>query len=486
MLRRLLQLIIITIPVGLFVWLLAIDIAPSGERTVVWGVDEPSPFIDRPLPDDRILDQQTNGRGEQYVSIVEEPVYFGMHLPHTVFDQMEVTLTFQNDDQPIVELGSLIDIQSQAYELQPLHNRIIDELDWEVIEQDGISLYQRELTYGTLDSFYDDPPERSSVAVYHADVETPYRLSSYQPLGSSQTFDVSLRGYHKFVTYIKNETFDLAVAWMDMNRTTGADEGVIRVRDENDEVVYEHFFEDDDNVTENQISDDGYARIELKDLSEGVYSVELSGTSDIFWRAITTTQRYVTFVNKLYIGDDVGHLPEPRATTFYTNAKHLTVQTLHADATQRLTIGSEDISVDATHEKLFHTVDDAGVVLGHSPVGDIEIIGDGKFAFSRGSFFDPDPVSMNAYTDVDVQRIDYILTTYVSPEQRGDWLIASGTFDLDALYGQEEVKMTVSVPGIEAFQGIVDVKAIDVTFVKDPLDWKGFLSAARDRLPFGL
>lgn len=486
MIKRLLQLAIIAIPVGLFLWLLVIDIAPSGERAVSWAPDQPSPFIDRLLPDDRLLDQQINEQGEMYVSIMKEPVYFGLHLPYTAFDQMNVALTFRNDDQPIVELGSLIDSQSQAYDLQPLHNQLIDDLNWEVIERDGIYLYQRELTYGSLASFFDDPPERSSVAVYHADMETPYRLATYQPLGAYQTFDVSLRGYHKFVTYIKDEPFDLAVSWMDMNRTSGADEGVIRLRNEDDEVIYEHFFDDDSNTTENQISNDGYARIVQDNLPEGVYSVELSGTSDIFWREITTSQRYVTFVNKIYIADDVGHLAQPRPTTFYTNAKHLTVQTFHADAMQRLTVASQDILVDATHEKFFHTVDDVGVVLGYSPVGDIEIMGDGKFAFSASSFFDPDPVSMNAYTNVDVQGIDYILTTYVSPEQDGDWLVGSGTFDLGTLYGQEEVKMTVSVPGIEAFQGMVDVKAIDVTFVHEALDWKGFLSAVRERFPFGV
>jgi hypothetical protein len=484
--RWLFQFIIIAIPVCLFVWLLMIDIAPSGERAVSWRVDEPTPFIDRLLPDQRILEGQETPEGAPYMSIIEEPVYFGMHLPYTTFDEMEVTLMFANADQPIVELGSLVDIQSQAYELQPLHNQIIDALDWGITQQDDVFLYQRVKSYTTIDDFVSDPPERSSIAVYHADFEAPYREVDYRPFGSSQTFDVSLRGYHKYVTYIKDETFDLAVSWMDMNRTTGADEGVVRLRNEDDEVVYEHFFEDDDNRTENQVSSDGYARIVQEGLPEGVYSVELSGTSDIFWRAITTTQRYVTFENKIYLGDDVGHLAEPRATTFYTNAKHLTVQTLHANATQRLTIGSEDISVDETHVKLFHDVEDLGVVQGYSPVGDIEIYGDGKFAFSESALFDPDPVAMNAYTNVDVQGIDYVLTTYESPEIDGEWIVASGVFDLALLRGQEEVKMTISVPAVQEFQGIVDVMGIDVTFLQEPLSWRGFLSAVRDRLPFGL
>ncbi|MBT4856815.1 hypothetical protein HON52_01345 [Candidatus Uhrbacteria bacterium] len=484
--RLLTQFVIIAVPVVLFLWLLVIDIAPSGERYVTWGVDEPSPFIDRLLPDQRLLEGQTTAQGELYVSIIDEPVYFGMHLPHTDFDEMEVALTFKNDDQPIVELGSLVDIQSQSYDLRPLHNRIIDELDWEVLESDGAYLYQRAGNYASIDEFVESPPERSTVAVYHADLETPYRMESYQQLGVSQTFDVSLRGYHKYVTYIKDETFDLAVSWMDMNRTAGADEGAVRLRNEDGDVLYEHFFDDDENITENQVSDDGYARITYPDLPEGVYSVELSGTSDIFWRAITTTQRYVSFVNKINLGDDVGHLAQPRATTFYTNAKHLTAQTLHADATQRITVGSGVIVVDETHRKMFHDVDDLGVVSGLSPVGDIEIVGDGKFAFSQAAFFDPDPISMNAYSDVDVQGIDYVLTTYESPLQVGDWLVASGLFDLASLRSLDELKMTVSVPGIETFQGVVDVTAIDATFIRETLDVRGFLSAVRELLPFGL
>jgi len=487
MIRRLIQLIIVIIPIGLFIWLLVIDIAPSGERFAVWRVDHHTPFIDRLLPDQRVQVGQETQEGIGYLSIIEDPVYFGVHLPHTDFDQISVDLTMRPIDQPIVELGLLRDVTSQAYELRPLYNAFIENLHWDVLEQDGVYLYQRVQTYDSLEAFYTNPPERSHVGVYHADMETPYRMPAYQPLGALQTFDVSLRGYHKAITYIKDEPFDLSVSWMDMNRTAGADDGVIRVRDEDGEIVYEYVFEDDANITENQISHDAEARVVLSDLDEGVYSMEFSGTSDIFWRSFTTAQRYFTFVNKIALADDVGYLTDPRSTTFYTNAKHLTVQTLHADSMQRLTVGSDDISVDVTHEKFFHTVDDSGVVSGVSPVGDIEIIGDGKFTFSPGAFFDPDPVTMNAYTDADVQEIDYVLTTYVSPEDwiPGQWMIRGGTFDLD-LGMQNEVKFTVSVPGMETYQGMVDVLGVDVTFEKEPLDWRGFLGAVRDRLPFGL
>ena len=486
MVRRFIQLVIIIIPIGLFVWLLVIDIAPSGFRPASWSVNEPSPFIDRLLPDQRLLVGQTTDDGSPYISIIEDPVYFSVHLPHTYFERMSVALTMRPTDQPIVEVGLLRDVASQAYELKPLYNALIDALPWTVFEQDGVSLYQRNRVYESLEAFYANPPERSRIAVYHADMEAPYRMPSYQPLDGAQTFDVSLRGYHKAITYIKDETLDLSVSWMDMNRTAGADEGVIRVRDEMGDVVYEAFFDDDANITENQVSRDSEAHIVLDGLDEGVYSLEFSGTSDIFWRSFTTHQRYFTFVNRLSIADDVGYLVDPRATTLFTSAKHLTALTLHADSTQRLAIGSDAISVDVTHEKLFPTAEDVGLVAGTSPVGDIEIIGDGKFAFSRWAFFDPDPVTMNAYTDVDVQEIDYVLTSYVSPHNvDGGWIKARGLFDLGS-GSQDDLKLTVSVPGMLTYQGVVDVLAIDVMFEKEPLDWKEFLEAVRERLPFGL
>ena len=487
MVRRLIQLIFILIPFGLFGWLLWIDIAPDGEKIITFEMDQISPYVNRLLPDERVLGLQYNEWGEPYTTVIDEPVYFSVTMPHTDFETLDVEIEFANTGQQIVEVGALMDIQSQAFDLRPLQSLLIDGLEWDRVEDDGVALLQRISDYESVDAFLADPPARSEVATYHYDLDTPYRLSSYTPLGHVRTIDASLRGYHQYVTYLKDEPFYLEVEYMDMNRTTGADDGVIRVRNEDDEVMYEYFLYDDGNELENQISDRQTAVIDQSGWPEGVYRVELSGTSDLFWRTITTTQRYVTFINQLYIGDDIGYLADPRATTFYTSAKHLTLETYHSDATQRVTIGSEDVWLPLSHEKVTHTVEDAGVVLGHTPSGDVKITGDGKFAFSSDAFFDPDPISINSFTDIDALGVNYVLTSYESPEVHRRWLKAAGSFDVGDLNSQDgSVTFTFSVPGIQELQETVDVHAINLIFKKEPMSPKEFLHAVRELMPFGL
>lgn len=485
--KRLAQLVIVLIPVAIFIWLLVIDIAPGGEFTVTHAVDETSPFIDRILPDERVLPLQRNEQGESFTTLIDEPTYFSVHFPNTNFDRVVVEVLFENTTQSIVEVGALIDIFSQAYDLKPLHNLIIEHLGWKSVSSDDVTLYQRTKTYDSVDEFYEDPPARSQIATYHYDFDVPYRLPHYEPLGGERAIGVSLRGFHKFVTYVKNEPVNLELVFMDMNRQVGADEVRITVRNENGDIVHEEKLGDDGNTVANQISSTRTISLQSNGWPEGVYTVDLSGTSDIFWREIKTSLRYVTFVNTIYLADDVGYLPDPRGTVFFTNAKNFVFETLHAESTQNLGVGENEIQVPLSHEKVRASIDDAGVVQGNSPRGDIKIVGDGKFAFSRDAFFDPDPVRLSALTDLDALGIDYIITTYQSPEREGNWYRQEAIFSVEEVRNEEnDATFSFSAPLIGEGQNTVDIHAINLRFEKDPMTFKEFLGAIRERLPFGL
>lgn len=485
MIKRLIQFVIMLIPVMLFVWLLVIDIAPGGELVVRHVVDENSPYINSILPEDRTLGIQFGANGEAYTTIINDPVYFSVELPNTQFDEAEVELEFANDGQPIIELGGLVDIYSEGYDLKPLQNLIIENSEWNKIEDEGIVLLQRVSNFLSIDNFLLNLPDRSKIATYQFDLKDAYRISNYSALGYQQTFNVSLRGYHKYQTYIKDEDFNLELIYMDMNRTTGSDGGVIRVWNESDQVMFEMEFKDDRNETDNQISNTSTIVIDKSGWPEGVYSVELSGTSDIFWRQIKTSQRYLTFVNKLYIGDDIGYLADSKSTSFYTNSKNLSLETYHADATQRVTLGADEIKIPYSHEKVTHTVEDAGVVYGYTPTGDVKITGDGKFSLSVNSFFDPDPVKLNAFTDLDALGVNYIIAKYPGVTEREKWQTASVTFNISELYKfDNSVKFIISLPAITTMQETVNIHAINVTFIKERLTVWEFVKEILARVPF--
>lgn len=459
---------IIAVPVVVLLFLGLQRLAPSGVFTVSAGTLERSPYINRILPQERAPQSEAG----DYVSLIADPAYMAVHLPAEDFATAEIALTYRNHGQSVFELGALTDIFSQSYDLKPIASTLLDESAWSSLREGERLLLQRNKEYQSIAEFLTNPPSRSRIATYHDELGTPYRETNYQPLGGRQTFDVSLRGYHKIVTYIKNETLSFSLSYMDMNRTFGSDDGVIRVWNENNEVVYERNFADDRNTTENQMSS-ALTTIDIigEGWAEGVYSIELSGTSDIFWRRISTTQRYVTLLNRLYIGDDVGYLATDRQTKFYSDAKHCTFETFHADSSAWVSLGSDTVLLPNSHEKVSHDITALGLIEGRTQAGDIRMTCEGSFAFSSGSFFNPYPTRLTANTDLTARGIDFILATYSPPVINEDgWSTAEASFELADLAKQNgAATFVLSAPDIALHGASIDIRDVSVTFTRDPL-----------------
>ncbi|MFA6522270.1 MAG: hypothetical protein WCT24_01595 [Patescibacteria group bacterium] len=484
---RIFQLVLICIPVGLFCYLLGVDIAPGGMREASLVAGGYSAFIDRLLPDERVSSVEITEAGGAYASLLDDPTYFSVHKPQTDFSEIEVEILYQSEGQPLIQTGPRLDVVSDSYALQPLVSETIESLGWSEIEEDGVRLLARNGDVSSVSEFLFDLPSRSRIGVLGYELTALYLLPNYASLGYSQTFDVSLRGYHKYVTYVKNESFDLDATYWDMNRTIGKDDAMVRVRNSAGEVWFEAPIEDDGNTTENQTPSSETISIHESGWPEGVYSVELVGTSDIFWRKFVTSERYMTFVSKIYIGDDVGYLGATKATRFYTSAKHLDLETYHADATQEVQLGSSRVAIVTSHEPVHAVIADAGVVAGYTAQGDVKIVGDGKFSFSRDSFFDPDPVQIGAETDVDALNVDYILTTVEDPTIEGEWSVALTTFSTEGIWDENgDAKFVLSMPAIQENGGTVKIHEIRIRFLKDPLNFWGVIRALRDLLPFGI
>jgi hypothetical protein len=265
---------------------------------------------------------------------------------------------------------------------------------------------------------------------------------------------------------VKNETFALDVMYTDVNRTYGADEGAIRVWNEAGEVVAEETIVDDGNISEDQtFSDRTTLSLRVPHLAEGVYRVELSGTSDIFWRSFTTAQRYMTFKSKLYIGDDVGYLPAPRATSFVTNGERVVLETYHADSPQSVTLNGEVVAIPVRHEKVTHDISADGMVVGTTPAGDIKMVTEGKFALTASAFFEPDPVALTAFTNMD--DVDYVYAAVAPVQTVNGWRKADTTFALSSLQQENGAyKFAISAPSLKELGTSVDVHAIELTFEK--------------------
>lgn len=464
--------LIILCAVAPFLWLSLLSASMSGERTVTWNPGVTSPFIMAPLPAERVSPVQQSDAGT-FVTIQNEPVYFGLFPPSDDFTSVDVTLAFNPKDAFAVELGGMTNVASHAFDFRGMSNNTLDHLFWKQLpsRNDNALLFVKQDVKASLEDFLAHQPSRNTVVTYRATLPGTYRESDYTPLSHTQTFNVSLRGSHEYITYVKNETLNLAVQYQDINRTFGADEGYVRVYSEDGTRVVDEPIVDDGNTGEDQTYSMRTITINKSNLREGVYRVELSGTSDIVWRQFTTTQRYMSFKNTLYIADDVGYLDVDRKTDFVTNSKVLALETFHAESAHSVTLGSSMVSIPQSHVLTRSTVTDGGVVAGKTSAGDVKIVGEGKFAFSRESFFDPDPKPLTASTNLDDPAIQYVYAS-VSPTatDANGWRTATTTFNLASLVKEGNAyRFALSLPGFHADLHTIDVHSLTATFHKAPI-----------------
>ncbi|TAL51333.1 hypothetical protein EPN81_00245 [Patescibacteria group bacterium] len=468
LLTRLIQLVLIAIPLVVLGWLLNLWFVPSGVFVVTHEVGQSSPFIDEIKPETRVSDVYKNEDGDATQAITEDPAFFFLH-PHrkNFFDQVVFDVWFQNASLPIIELGGLAGVNPERYTLYPLHNRLIDESTWNRIDEDGMVLLQREQTYASLADFFANPPPRDAVAVYRTAFDVPYRIDGYQPTSTIQSIDVSLRGHHELKTYIKNEPLSFVFQYMDMNRDEGEDVVQVTVFNENNQPMAEARASDDGNVSDDTVVDHGLKKLILKadGLPEGVYKLVMNTTRDIFFRNIQTQQQKLVFLNTLFIGDEIGYREPSRGATIFTESKRIRIQTRHAQGVQTITAGTQTFEIAQPYAWYTLAFVDEGLESVVVPVGDVEIVTEGKFAFSPSQYFNPDPVSLNAYTTIEQLGIDYVLAQYQSPRQEGDWLVATIPFVAWDVYEEDQTwKFSFSTPLIKELGAELLIHRIDTWF----------------------
>lgn len=462
--------LIIAIPILLFLYLLRVDINPSGVFKVRQTVGELSPYVDRLLPDTRVLGV-TPGDDGAYQLVIGEPTYLSIHPPGA-YDSLTVEMEWQNAKQPIVELGLVVNEDPLQYTLQPLQSLLIDESQWSRLNNNGVTLLQREKVYSSIEDFEANPPERSSIATFHHPLKAPYRMDAYVPAGTYASVDVSLRGYHEYLTYIKNEPLLVQATFMDMNREYGEDVVELLAVNETGEIVGGTTVEDDGEAAATAHGSSlRHAALVVSALPEGVYKVILKADRDIFFRTLTTRQQYMTFVGPMFVGDDVGYRQDSQAVSLFTDGKHLSFETYHADAVQKVQIGSDELLMPEAQVRYDHEVSDAGLVAVSAEAGDFLMMSDGKVAFTRSQFFSPDPVKLSAQTNLDDLGINFIIAEYSPPKKDGDWLKSSAVFDLSTVYGlpPADLKLVLAAPSIAALQNEIRVHAFDLIFERPAL-----------------
>ena len=460
------------LPVLLFCLLFGIYIAPSGSRGAVWSPGTPSPFIGRPLPDARVNAACTDERGA-CTEVIDEPLYMSVAPPPGTWTGMRVEVEFDPGDQDLLEVGLLKDIRFQNFSFAPLAFTSLEKLEWPSVEKtldsgSVLRVWDKSGKTVSLSDFFNRLPARDKIAVYRTAWEQPFRDPNVNSLGRARTYTTPLRGPHEAIMYVQDdEAVEFSTSFVDVNRAFGPDEGFIKIINEAGETIFEKTFADDGNATEDQTpSETRKVEFRTGSLPEGVYRITLSSTSDIVWRSITESGRYFVLRNIAFIADDVGYLDAPRASTVWTDAKYLSFTTAHAEGVQTLKVGSSRVAVSAAGQKVNYPVEEGGVLAVQTPVGDVKMTGDGKFALSADAFFNPDAVNATALPSIQESGVSYVLaTTAPVAFLNSGWRTASASFALENTPMENGAyKIAFSAPHVTEVESKPRIHRVHITF----------------------
>ena len=171
----------------------------------------------------------------------------------------------------------------------------------------------------------------------------------------------------------------------------------------------------------------------------------------------------MVFSGSVFVGDEVGYHAAPTGATLWTESDRLRLQTRHAEGIQSVTTSSTTLTILEPYEWYVLSLQGDDLERIDIPTGDVEIVTDGKIAFSSSQYFNPDPVTLTSFTNVEESGIDYILAEYQSPRTEGEWLVAQVEFDTTEIYTEDDTwKFSFSTPGIEELDAALLVHAINL------------------------
>lgn len=419
-------------------------IVPFGSITYKTKACDNSFFIQKLTPKDRVS-------GDCQDIIIGDPVYFNLHTPRT-FNKATMQISYRTSGlNNLVEIGVLADTQKH-YRLQPLHNSILDNLDWSAIEDNGVYLLQRQKQYASIDEFLKNAPNKSEILTYFYELpqNTTPPVSLHNDPGES-IIDKQLRGTYQFYTYTYNGKLELTFAFNDLNINKDPDDIIINIYDSTGKVINHKELKDDRGGEETRtLLDVGSLNLDTQNLKGGFYKVEVATDDDIITHSITHHQPVISFISRLWI------MPAnngQQAATLYTDASQISISTLNPKSLQDVKINKDTLLVNETYRQFFATTqqDVNKIELARS---DVILAGNGVFSFQQSNLYNPNYNKLSRNTDL--ENINYIITTY-KPVEPGEWHTKTVNFNLKDSFRQDgSYGFIISVPGLISDDDIND------------------------------
>jgi len=464
------KILVVVLPAILLLVLIKKDLVLNGRVEFFTDFLRPTATITELFPANRVIETD-----ESTQKIIQEPVYFDVRLPQS-FENAELEITYKTVKLPLLQVGLMTGEDNVwSYDFHPLFNEFLNNLNWFKLEFPNGTLWQKEKRFLSWSGFERELDRLTGLATYFFKTDRKFSLPDYQPATAETVINKTIRGSHSFYTYIKNEQLNFIFTVQDMNRADGPDPLRATVMNNNGQVVLTALLNDDGFVSRfDPASPRRQLVLKADNLSEGAYLINLECNDDIFFREIRTKQRYITFINRLYLVDNIEYGDglvdlNYQPTVVYSTAARLGFQTAHPNGLQTVGLGAgQVVELTEIHKTYFVTPNILPTEI-MVPKNDIKIFGRGAFALSSETYFNPEVYNLpDALITPDT---NYFLTNYQTPTALANGFVKSKVnFALqNANVVNRKLRFAISAPELNNGEGELVIKSIKVVLTKKPL-----------------
>ncbi len=365
--------------------------------------------------------------------------------------------------------------EKDKYLYKPFYHMFVQEAKtWAQVKGISNILYQRTKHYNSIVDLIDNPPKKESIGAYFINMET--LLKNVPGDHKSNVISTFLRGSHTFYIWVDSAPLNIKVSKQDINMYDGEDKFKINVY-KGDKKIAEKEIPDDGMTTNTLLKKDPQTeKIELADITPGIYRLDLiydgKGSDSIITRLEVNQEKIIA--KSLFILDN-------KPSTIYTDSVNLTSQIIHEGYLAPIKVNDKfEISILQSGTKVTTDLetltktkfDGKNLFKLYSIKNDIVYSGDGYFAFSKDQYFNPDIIKrtdLNAVENLD--DIDYIFTTLTPARQEGDWLVAEINFDPEELnITGDKLYFSLESPKLADYGGELEIGGFEVN-----IDYQGAL-----------
>ncbi|MBN2027612.1 MAG: hypothetical protein JW854_12720 [Actinobacteria bacterium] len=407
--------------------------------------------------------------------MASDQIVFSLKVPYQHFDRAEIAVEYRGDPEEL--LFGITSGSSPWLDIEPVHNRSLNALEWKATQEDDLILFQKEPGFSSVGQFLAETTasiEQGTSWISPPDLSTYYydRLPLYRgtgQVGENGTYvPLSLRGTHAAYVYVAEGYLDLEFTKHDLNIYNDEDAIAVKVFDEN-ECIFQHQVEDDgDPTASDQASPPQEVDLTLDGLGDGFYRIVWECGMDVLFKDIHVSSRHFSFMDSVFmVQDQLYGLGVSGPVSLYTAAGILAAETWHPESMQDLIVDGEPlVSVDKVAEPF---TEDLPPGIKEITISNPDLLLNApgsSFGVSEESLLIPSSVPYSQA--LPLEDIRYILADYALPDYRDGGYVRELFFDLRGLeVGGNTLQLLLTAPGLVSRGEEVDIISIEVRLVKE-------------------